>query len=122
MASQSPGVLRHYRWKELGLFIIPFVILLLAMTQLFLANVDPHSSLSAKNLPTIEGLIPVLGLIGALLAAHIVMSIKFPKADQMLLPVVGLISGIGVLMATRLGTRSSNSRWTWNSTIRITPA
>lgn len=31
------------------------------------------------------------------------MSVFFRKADQMLLPLVGLLSGIGVLMATRLG-------------------
>lgn len=93
----------HYRWKELGLLIIPFLILLLSMTQLLLANMDQNSSLSVSNLPTIQGLIPVFGLIGALLATNIVLSIFFRKADQFLLPLAGLMSGLGVLMATRLG-------------------
>src|SRR5260370_3432216 len=93
----------RYRWQELGLLIIPFLILLIALTQLLLANVDPNSPLSTKNLPTIQGLIPVFGLIGALLTANVIMSIFFRKADQMLLPLAGLLSGIGVLMATRLG-------------------
>lgn len=103
MASQAPNLLRRYRWKELGLFVIPFLILLIAMTQLFLANLDPRSSLNVKNLPTVQGLIPVLGLIAGLFVAHLVMNVFFQQADQVLLPLVGLISGIGVLMATRIG-------------------
>ncbi len=101
--------LRQYRWKELGLFIIPFIILLLEMTQLLLARLvhsgglNATASLSTKNLPTIEGLIPVLGLIAVLFAINILLSIFFPKADQILLPLVGLLSGIGVLMALRIG-------------------
>lgn len=100
---------RQYRWKELALFIIPFVILLLEMTQLLLARlvhsggVNATASLSTKNLPTIEGLIPVLGLIAVLFVINILLSLFFPKADQILLPLVGLLSGIGVLMALRIG-------------------
>jgi len=103
MASRSPGVFRRYRWTELGLLIIPFMILILEMSQLLLADKVQTSSLSTRNLPTLQGLIPALGLIGALLVANIVMSVFFRKADQLLLPLVGLLSGIGILMATRLG-------------------
>jgi cell division protein FtsW (lipid II flippase) len=103
MASRSPGAFQRYRWRELGLFIIPFIILLVAMTQLLLANADPRSSLSIKNLPPVQGLIPVFGLIVGLVAANIILSISFRKADQVLLPLVGLLSSIGVLMSTRLG-------------------
>jgi cell division protein FtsW (lipid II flippase) len=100
--------IKRYRWQELGLFIIPFMILLLEMTQLLLARslrtgVVQTSSLTVKNLPTIQGLIPVLGLLAVLLGINVVLSFTFPKADQVLLPLVGLLSGIGVLMATRLG-------------------
>ena len=103
MASRFPGIFRRYRWTELGLFVIPFMILVLEMSQLLLANKDQTSSLSTRNLPTVQGLIPALGLIAILLVANIIMSIFFRKADQILLPLVGLLSGIGVLMATRLG-------------------
>ncbi len=103
------SALRQYRWKELALLIIPFIILLLEMTQLLLArlvhsgSLRATASLSLKNLPTLQGLIPVLGLIVALLLVNLVLSIWFPKADQMLLPLSGLLSGIGVLMALRIG-------------------
>src|SRR5438105_497526 len=109
MISRSPmRTIKRYRWQELGLFIIPFMILLLEMTQLLLARslrigVVQTSSLTVKNLPTIQGLIPVLGLIAVLLGINVLLSFTFPKADQVLLPLVGLLSGIGVLMATRLG-------------------
>ncbi len=104
--NQSPGVFRRYRWKELGLLIIPFMILLLEMTQLLLVPLlkeDPAAAFSLKHLPTAQALIPVLGLIAVLLGTNLLFSMFFPKADQLLLPVVGLLSGIGMLMATRLG-------------------
>ena len=104
MSSQFLGTIRRYRWKEFRLYIIPFIILLLAMTQLLLADKDPQSSFSAKTLPAIQGLIPALGLVGVLLATNFLLSFSsLRRADQMLLPLVGLLSGIGMLMATRLG-------------------
>lgn len=105
-------MIKNYRWKELGLFIIPFIILLLIMFQLPLAqyyenqlqtNAQSKVQLTTSILPTIHDLIPILGLIIALFAVHVIISIFFPKTDQILLPLVGLMSGIGVMMATRLG-------------------
>jgi cell division protein FtsW (lipid II flippase) len=107
-------MLKNYRWKELGLFIIPFIILLLIMFQLPLAQyyetqlqtnaTTQHPiPLTLGILPTIHDLIPILGLIVALFAVNVITSLFFPKADQILLPLVGLMSGIGVMMATRLG-------------------
>jgi cell division protein FtsW (lipid II flippase) len=109
MSIYHSNPLKRYRWKELGLLIVPFIILLMEMTQLLLARLvhtgtlNETSSLSVKNLPTLQGLIPIIGLIIALLLANIFLSVFFPKADQMLLPLVGLLSGIGVLMALRTG-------------------
>lgn len=108
MASGFSSVLRHYRWRELGLFIVPFLILLLEMFQLPLARLardNPGSTLTLtpKDLPTIYDLVPMLGLVAVLLAVNILFSFFFPRADQVLLPLVGLLSGVGVLMATRLG-------------------
>ena len=103
MAKQIGGAIGRYRWRELSLFILPALIMLLCMTQLLLAGTDAQSSLSTQNLPTIEGLIPAIGLIAVFILANIFLSIFYHRADQMLLPTVGLISGIGVMMATRLG-------------------
>jgi cell division protein FtsW (lipid II flippase) len=102
--SRSPFFAR-YRWKELGLLIIPFLILMVGMIQLLLVqnNVDTRSTFNAKYLPPVQALIPIFGFVGVLLIANLVMSIRFRKADQVLLPLSGLLTGIGVLMATRLG-------------------
>ncbi|GCE47072.1 cell division protein FtsW (lipid II flippase) [Thermosporothrix hazakensis] len=115
MASHSPDRPRRYRWKELGLFIIPSLIIVLITTQLLIANSlknasDASSPLTAQQLPTLEGLIPALGLIGAFAVVHIVLNLFFRKADQVLLPLAGLLSSIGVLMATRLGPDLHNPR------------
>lgn len=112
MANRRPGRWRSYRWQEILLFILPIVLMLLAMTQLLLARFSITSAATTPNAPTtdqlrnfpiLEGLIPIFGLIAALIIVHIVLTIFFRKADQMILPLVGLLSGLGVLMATRLG-------------------
>jgi cell division protein FtsW (lipid II flippase) len=102
---------RHYRWKELGLLIVPFCILLLEMFQLPLAqyyksSIDTNSQqipFSTSILPTVHDLIPILGLIAVIVGVHIVLTIFFPKSDQMLFPIVALLSGLGVLLALRTG-------------------
>ena len=109
--AQSSNIFRRYRWKELGLFIIPFMILLLEIIQLPLAqyyestirNTSQPIPFSTAILPTVSDLVPVLGLIALLVGVNMLLSFIFPRADQVLLPLVGLLSGLGVLMATRLG-------------------
>jgi cell division protein FtsW (lipid II flippase) len=103
MANRPLGSLRRYRWREILLFILPIALLLLGMTQLLLAKLDRATTVDVRNLPVLQGLTPIFGLIAALIAAHVLLSVFFRKADQMLLPLVGLLSGLGVLMATRLG-------------------
>lgn len=97
--------MRTYRWRELMLFVIPFLIILLEMVQLLIVNGSPNlqTTFTPKILPTVHDLIPALGLIIVLLAVNVLLSFTFPKADQMLLPLAGLLSGLGMLMATRLG-------------------
>ncbi len=95
--------LKRYRWQELGLFVIPCAILLLEMTQLLLTKLDPASSATLRNLPAFQSLLPIIGFIAAFFVVHVILNIKFRKADQVILPVVGLLSGLGVLMATRVG-------------------
>ena len=118
IANRQPSRLRSYRWQEIFLFILPTALMLLAMTQLLLARSDAVTTDDIRNFPILQGLIPIFGLIAALGAAHIVLNIFFRKADQMILPLVGLLSGLGVLMATRLGpsvrdTNQGNHQLLW---------
>ncbi len=99
--------LRRYRWSELFLLIMPALFIIVGMLQLTL--ISAHNSgasvnqITTQNLPTLDTLGPNLLLIVALLATHIALSWLIPDADQTLLPIVGMLSALGVLMATRLG-------------------
>ncbi len=90
---------RRYRWRELQLLILPAVFMLTGMTVLILVD----SNTKNVSLPTIDSLVPAIGVIGALLVMHILLTILLPQADQVLFPIVGLLSVLGVLMALRLG-------------------
>ncbi|GER89162.1 cell cycle protein [Dictyobacter vulcani] len=105
ITQQATGAIRQYRWKELGLLILPCSILLLLMTQLLVihSSNDTTTLNNLKNLPILDGLIPILGFIAAILVVHFILNIFFRKADQVLLPLVSLLSGLGVVMMTRLG-------------------
>lgn len=99
--------LRRYRWSELFLLAAPAGLIFLAMWELQLVATLPNASaataITLQTLPAIDSLGPNLLLIVALFAAHIVLSWLIPDADQTLLPLAGMLSAIGVLMATRLG-------------------
>ncbi len=91
--------MHRYRWRELQLLILPALFMLTGMTMLIL--VDSNSQ--KVSLPTLDSLIPAIGVIGALLVMHILLIILLPQADQVLFPIAGLLSIFGVLMALRLG-------------------
>ena len=101
--------IRRYRWSELLLLLLPSIFIVLGMLQLTLiaqnnANTSTAiTTITPKNLPALDALGPNLLLIVGLLAAHILLSWLIPDADQTILPVVSMLSAMGVLMATRLG-------------------
>ncbi|GCE27769.1 cell cycle protein [Dictyobacter alpinus] len=105
ISQRATGAFRQYRWKELGLLILPGLILLLLMAQLLIihSSNDTTTLNNLKNLPILDGLIPILGFIAAILGVHFILNIFFRKADQVLLPLVALLSGLGIVMLTRLG-------------------
>jgi cell division protein FtsW (lipid II flippase) len=91
--------IHRYRWRELQLLILPALFMLTGMTVLIL--VDSNSQ--KVSLPTLDSLVPAIGVIGALLVMHILLIVLLPQADQVLFPIAGLLSVFGVLMALRLG-------------------
>ncbi len=99
--------LRRYRWSELFLLIMPSLFILLGMLQLQLIAQNSTgkgpTAININNLPAIDVLAPQLLLIVALLATHVALSWLVPNADRTLLPIAGMLSSMGVLMATRLG-------------------
>jgi cell division protein FtsW (lipid II flippase) len=99
--------IRRYRWSELFLLILPASFTLLGLIQLQYIAGHNHSKIpeqiNVNNLPAVDVFAPQLLLIVALVAAHVAISWLAPNADRTLLPIVGMLSAMGVLMATRLG-------------------
>jgi cell division protein FtsW (lipid II flippase) len=91
---------RRFRWNELQLLLLPALFMLTGMFILILVD---NGTDNRVNLPTVDSLVPAIGVIGALLVMHILLTILLPQADQVLLPIAGLLSIFGVLMALRLG-------------------
>lgn len=100
---------RRFRWRERLLLLVPFIFLLLEMFQLPLSiyyknNIDASRTQDVFSLlPNIHDLIPIIGFIAAVVVVHVILTIFFPKSDQMLFPIVILLSGLGVLLALRTG-------------------
>jgi hypothetical protein len=94
---------RHrYRWTELWLLILPSLFLLLALFELLVVH-NLNVPVSTNKLPPLDVFTPAFGLIAALFAAHLLLVIVAPDADQTLLPIAGMLTSIGLVMATRLG-------------------
>ncbi len=102
-----PTITRHsYRWTEMYLMLPVAAFMLLGLVQLLLVPTylqDQSQIVNRQTLPPLLALAPALGLIAALAAVHFLLTILAPGADQTLLPIAGMLSSIGVLMAMRLG-------------------
>ncbi|WIG60719.1 MAG: Cell division protein FtsW [Ktedonobacterales bacterium] len=92
---------RHYRWTELWLLLLPAAFMLLGLFELLI--VHSNTTVTSTTLPPLDAFGPAIGLIAALGIAHILLNIVAPDSDQTLLPIAGMLSSIGVIMALRLG-------------------
>lgn len=92
----------RYRWTEFRLLLLPVVFMLLGLTIL-LVEAGAKIDLAARTLPPLAAFTPVIGLALALYGAHFALNFIAPDADQTLLPIAGMLSALGVLMALRLG-------------------
>jgi peptidoglycan glycosyltransferase len=56
----------------------------------------------------------VAGLLLAALAAHIALTLLLPRSDQVLLPLVVMLSGLGLLLVTRLEPELATRQLRWH--------
>jgi cell division protein FtsW (lipid II flippase) len=92
----------RYRWTELWLLLLPAAFMTISVLELELIRTQPEI-INQQTLPPLNAFGPALGLMAALIVAHLALNIFAPDADQTLLPIVGTLASIGVIMATRLG-------------------
>jgi peptidoglycan glycosyltransferase len=98
------GIRPHPRWRELWLLVIVGL-------ALFVGSVSLGATIRAGRLPADAGSLPDLGpvapiplavYLGALLLAHVAQVVTGRRTDQVLLPAMGLLGGIGLLLMERL--------------------
>ena len=92
----------RYRWTELWLLLLPTLFLLSGYFELIVVH-TLATPVTRNTLPPLDAFTPAFGLIAALAGVHILLCIVAPDADQTLLPIAGMLSSIGVIMALRLG-------------------
>ncbi|HEY7022680.1 MAG TPA: FtsW/RodA/SpoVE family cell cycle protein [Ktedonobacterales bacterium] len=92
----------RYRWTELWLLLLPAAFMTISVLELEIIRTAPQV-INRQTLPPLYAFAPALGLMAALIVAHLALNIFAPDADQTLLPIVGTLASIGVIMATRLG-------------------
>jgi len=96
----------RFRGRELGLLgvvagALAVCSLSLGTTQRLEATIADGKDAPANLLvPAEPGLIAIY--LGALLAVHVILVVAGKRTDQILLPTVGMLGGIGLLLMTRL--------------------
>ena len=83
----------HARGTELALLVFSAVILGIALIAL---QFSQGNELNSEVAVLVGGYIAVFGV------AHVVMCLKAPNADQILLPVAAMLNAIGLVMIYRL--------------------
>jgi cell division protein FtsW (lipid II flippase) len=92
------GIRPHARWREFGLLWIVGIALVVGSISLgSTARSKAGTDAIAVADPTL-----LVVYLGALLAAHVLQVLAGRRTDQVLLPTVGLIGGIGLLLMERL--------------------
>ncbi len=96
-----------FRWTELSLLILPAVFLMLGMAAL---------TLSRSDLLTNGQVLAAAAVLSMFMIAHLVLMWRLPDADQLLLPIVAMLTLLGLVMSTRLsalvpGLMTRQSMW-----------
>ena len=81
------------RGTELGLLILATLVFAITLVSL---------KLSQGNILTMDVLYLIGGFIGVFTVAHLALCFLAPHSDQLMLPIVSLLNGMGLVMLARL--------------------
>src|SRR5688572_17184961 len=81
------------RWLELMLLVFPILLLAVGLTTIKLARGET---------PDEDDQLLVVALSTALFAAHAWLTIKYPRADQVVLPTASMLAALSMVMVERL--------------------
>jgi peptidoglycan glycosyltransferase len=100
------AISRVRRNTELGLIILAAV---LVIGSYILVSLGANSALPADIVPFL------IAILGVLVAAHLAMRRLAPRADGILLPLAGLLNGIGYVFIARLDTDLAGLQAVWTA-------
>src|SRR5688572_7356989 len=81
------------RWLELGLLAFPILVLAVGLTTIDLARGDVPDSTDRAL---------VVALSAALFAVHCWLTLRYPRADQVVLPTASMLAALSMVMVARL--------------------
>ena len=73
----------RYRWTELWLLLLPAAFMTISVLELEIIRTAPQV-INRQTLPPLDAFGPALGLMAALIVAHLALNIFAPDADQTL--------------------------------------
>lgn len=94
------------RWLELTLLAFPILLLATGLTLIALARGDA---------PTDEDRLLVVTLATALFLMHIWLTIRHPRADQVVLPTASMLAALSMVMVARLEPALASRQALWVS-------
>lgn len=92
------------RWLELALLAFPILLLATGLTQMALARGD---------MPDRTERTLVAALAAALFAVHCWLTLRYPRADQVLLPTAAMLAALSMLMVARLAPDLATRQAMW---------
>lgn len=104
MQNAAFRIWRRLRLVELGLLLFPPLLTVVGLASLGLVQTGETGG---------DALRPAATLAASLLVAHIVFIWRLHRADQVLLPVVALLSGLGLVMVHRLAPTFARRQQIW---------
>ena len=81
------------RWLELALLAFPVLLLATGLTTIALAGGEPPSETDR---------LLVAAVAGTLLVAHLWLTVRYPRADQVILPTAAMLATLSMVMVARL--------------------
>ncbi|MGE3910611.1 MAG: FtsW/RodA/SpoVE family cell cycle protein [Chloroflexota bacterium] len=92
------------RWLELALLAFPVLLLATGLTTIALAGGNEPTQVD-------RGLVGAMAV--ALLVAHLWLTVRYPRADQVLLPTAAMVAALSIIMVARLQPDLAVRQATW---------
>ncbi len=102
--------MRRLRWTELQLLVAPALLSIVGLILVLVAGQNSEQTTIQQFRVQAGDVWVSLAFIGLILAIHVWLTARRPQADQVLLPVVAMLTAIGLVMTQRLQPAAASAR------------